>query len=461
MPTNDNTNPEPVAVVKVVPDFSGFETAFSNGLSSSFAGTIHPGSWTSSLAEFAGAKKRRWEGVLAVEGIPTSDNRYLMPGRIEWRDLPLTLMAQTVTDEGHKGAFVAGKITEIHKETRPDLGAGAVAIVGTGEFADDEDGNRAADLVDEQILRGVSIDFSDDEMMLLDPETHQPVADEDIDLDMLFSGEYLRGFSGSIMGATLCPFPAFEEANMVMLSTGKGRSVIASAFTLGKVLTAAAAGLAPLKPPKDWFFQQETDGPCPLTVTDEGKVYGHLALWNQCHRQMGYGCEMAPKSRSGYAYFHTGGLPTDDGIVNVGRITVGEGGHAPTSASVGTRGAIDHYDKTGTVAAFVRAMDGRHGIWLSGAVRSDCPAEKVRDMQANPPSGDWREENGRLELCAALAVPVAGFPVPRFEAALVASAEDERVVALIASGYTGKAEFNRAGQRRLSTLKSAARRALT
>jgi len=402
-----------------------------------------------------------WEGVLAVEGLVTSDNRYLMPGKIQWRDLPLTLMAQTMTDEGHKGAVVAGKITEITREDRPDLGDNAVAIVGRGVFADTPDGQNAEKLLEDEVLRGVSIDFAPTETHMLDPVTLEEIPPEDLGLEALLGGNFVRGFEGDIMGATLCPFPAFEDATMQIVEVDIDHAVVASAFPMRTVLTASAAGLAPLRPPYEWFFQPEPDYPFPLTVMDDGRVLGHLALWNQCHRSMAEMCEMAPRSKSGYAFFHTGAITCDDGQkVNVGRITVGDGGHASVSPYMGMAGAIDHYDKTGMVGAFVRAIDGRHGIWLSGAVRSDCPAEKVRDMEANPPSGDWRDEKGRLELCAALSVPVSGFPVPRYEAALVASGNDERVVALVASGYVEPGALNRAGQRRIETLKMLARRSL-
>lgn len=398
-----------------------------------------------------------WEGVLAVEGLATSDGRYLIPGKIGHRDLPLTLMAQKVTDEGHKGAEVAGKITEIVREERPDLGEGAIAVVGRGVFADTEEGREAAQLLADEVLRGVSIDFAATASYLLDPDSLEQVSEDDVDLFELLSGKYVRGFEGDIMGATLCPFPAFEDAHMQIMETPQ-KVIVASVFPMRMAMTASAAGLAPLKPPKDFFFQSEPDGAFPLTVMPDGRVLGHLAVWNQCHRSMKHSCELAPRSKSKYAFFHTGAITCEDGEkVNVGRITVGEGGHASVSPYLGTQGAIDHYDNTGTVGAFVRAVDGKYGIWLSGVVRSDAPAEKVRDMEANPPSGDWREESGRLELCAALSVPVAGFPVPRYEAALVASGEEERVVALFATGYIEEPEFTRADQRKLETLKAKAR----
>jgi hypothetical protein len=43
-------------------------------------------------------------------------------------------------------------------------------------------------------------------------------------------------------------------------------------------------------------------------------------------------------------------------------------------------------------------------------------------MRANPPSGDWRALNHQLELVAALSVVVPGFPIPRSQLALSASA---------------------------------------
>lgn len=42
-------------------------------------------------------------------------------------------------------------------------------------------------------------------------------------------------------------------------------------------------------------------------------------------------------------------------------------------------------------------------------------------MRANPPSGDWRALNNKLELVAALSVVVPGFPIARPQLALAAS----------------------------------------
>lgn len=198
-------------------------------------------------------------------------------------------------------------------------------------------------------------------------------------------------------------------------------------------LTAAAAGLAPVVPPREWFFEPEPDTPTPITITADGRFRGHAALWGSCHTAFQGRCTQPPRSPSGYEYFHLGELMTDDGTVPVGKITMGTG-HASLSAS--SNDAASHYDNTGMVAAFVRATDGKHGIWVCGSARSDAPAEKVQALRAAAVSGDWRRARpgGPLEMIGLLAVNVPGFPVPRTQAALAASGWEDSVEALVAAG---------------------------
>jgi hypothetical protein len=203
------------------------------------------------------------------------------------------------------------------------------------------------------------------------------------------------------------------------------------------------ASAPPLKPPRDWFDLPEADVATPLTVEKNGQVYGHLALWDTCHTGFLNGgfseCVKAPRSSTNYDFFHLGALETSDGTdVQVGKLTYGTG-HAPLSA--GLQAASSHYDDTGSVGAFVRAQDGRHGIWITGAVRSDITPEGLRDLRANPPSGDWRSFRHNLELIASLAVVAPGFPVTRSQLALSASASgDLELSALILPGYTSEVE---------------------
>ena len=173
------------------------------------------------------------------------------------------------------------------------------------------------------------------------------------------------------------------------------------------------------------FERPEPDEPTPITYAEDGSVFGHLALWDTCHMGLSSGamgeCVKPPRSVSDYRHFHLGEIATAEGDrIAVGNIVLATG-HASTTADLSA--ATRHYDDTGSVGAFVRASNGNHGIWLSGVQRSDLTPEQLRDLRANSVSGDWRVADHNLELVAALAVPVPGFPIPRAQLALAASGE--------------------------------------
>lgn len=189
------------------------------------------------------------------------------------------------------------------------------------------------------------------------------------------------------------------------------------------MVAAANLNAAPDAPlPAEWFQDPKLAEPTALTVTPDGRVFGHLATWRSCHTGFPDTCTTAPKSRSKYAYFHTGAVDTTAGEIAVGRISTG-GGHADTRW--GFQAAAEHYDSTSTQAAVVRAGEDKHGIWVSGAV---VPGADVATLKRSPLSGDWRRIGGHLELVHALSVNSGGFPVPR--ASMVAGAQR----ALVAAG---------------------------
>ena len=173
------------------------------------------------------------------------------------------------------------------------------------------------------------------------------------------------------------------------------------------------------------FADPHLPGPTALTVTADGHVYGHLAIWGSCHIGYGDQCVTPPSSTSGYQYFHQGIVDTDDGALPVGKITLGTG-HAGLGEDAATAAA--HYDNTGAVTAVVRAGEDQHGIWLAGRLVPGIGDQRVDELRRSGVSGDWRGINGNLELVAALAVNVPGFPVPRTEQ-LVASGGVSTLVA--------------------------------
>lgn len=175
------------------------------------------------------------------------------------------------------------------------------------------------------------------------------------------------------------------------------------------------------------FADPHLDGPTALTVTADGRVFGHLATNETCHIGYSDQCITPPLSSSGYKYFHQGVVRTKDGDLPVGKLTIGTG-HA--SLGQNAVNAAAHYDNTGTVVASVRAGEDEHGIWLAGRLVPGTPPERVDELRRSGVSGDWRGIDGQMELVAALAVNVPGFPVPRTEQLTAAGG----VTSLVAAG---------------------------
>lgn len=200
---------------------------------------------------------------------------------------------------------------------------------------------------------------------------------------------------------------------------GKGDSVVAAAPALLVVRDA---------PPAEFFSNPRLTKPTPLTVATDGRVFGHLAVWGTCHlSHTNQGrCITPPTSATNYAYFHTGAVQTADGTeVAVGHITL-DTGHA--GQALNPVATLAHYDDTGTAVADVRAGEDSHGIWVSGQLRPGVTPEQIAKLRSSPLSGDWRRVGTTLELVAALAVNVPGFPIPR-PSGMVASGTMQSLVA--------------------------------
>jgi hypothetical protein len=394
--------------------------------------------------------EKPWSGVLAVIGHPTGDKRYLMPGEIGNRDLPIPLQVQTVTGEGHDGAHTAGRIDQIEFIPMSEFDAkdafnldgvpeDATVVFATGML----DGSPAA-LEAERLIAngaGISVDLPADRMALIDPDTFEEVDPADVEMADVLSGKYLTGIGGKIAAATIVTIPAFEEAEIglteeesVLVASAYGQAIGVGddsyvPFIGGHWATNTLVAMAaPLKPDPDWFADPKLKKLTPLTITPEGRVYGHLADWDGCHTGFSNVCVPPFRSETAYAYFNTGEIECEDGsLVAVGKLMFSmEGGkHAPTWMSANE--ASQHYDDSTKVGAFVRAGTDRYGTWLAGALRPGLSDEEVQHLRLHPPSGDWRPiPNKGTELVAAFCVAVGGFPIPR---AMVASgAEGELTI---------------------------------
>lgn len=343
--------------------------------------------------------------VIAREGVRTVDGREFSAGAINWRTLPIPLMAIRGNDPtgrgGHKGSRAVGAITEVWRE---DDEEGFGTIYGRGFFASDEEGAEAKKLILEGVLSGVSADVGG------------AVVEELVASEEFGTVKYIH--QGSIVAVTALPIPAFDGTKV---------SVIKHEDDLEAVVASGAGW----EPKSDWFANPNLTEPTPITVTADGRVYGHVALWGTCHIGYRDRCVTPPRSKSNYQFFNTGQVLTADGAtVQVGRLTAGTG-HA--AIEFGAQPAVEHYDNTGFQSAYVHAGEDAHGIWFAGAVSPQATAEQIATLRASMVSGDWRQINGALELVGVLAVNTPGFPVPRARAGLVAGAQ----VSLIASGLCG------------------------
>ena len=202
--------------------------------------------------------------------------------------------------------------------------------------------------------------------------------------------------------------------------------------TASDQLDAAFAAAAQLEddvelPPLEHFSSPGLSAATPYTVDpdNENHIYGHLASWETCHvgRE---GCVPPPHSTHDYAYFSTGEVVTAGGPVPVGSITMNTG-HA--TEDMDPRATVAHYDDTGTVVADVAVGEDDHGIWFNGELRPGITPEQRHALRAGALSGDWRRIGGNLELVAALAVNVPGFPIPREQLSVAASGAPMSLVA--------------------------------
>jgi hypothetical protein len=332
--------------------------------------------------------------LIAQENVPTVDGRMFSSGAIDWRELPipLTLNRKNSAEGQHKTAEGVGAITEVWRE--------GSNIYGRGFFSSDPAGQEARSLIKEGTISHVSADVGGVVVQELSAEE---------------MNDYPQGVSklfkrGTIIGVTALLHSSFDDTKIAVEDA----------------LTAAASrGWAPAV---EAFSNPNLAQPTPLTVTEDGRVYGHAATWGTCHVGYKDRCVQPPRSRKNYSYFNIGEVLTESGDkVSVGRITASTN-HAPIE--FGAQPAKDHYDHTGFAAAYVRTGEDQYGIWFSGVLAPDATDAQVANLRAAGVSGDWRSIDGSLEMVGLLAVNTPGFPVPRAQTNIVAGAQ----MALVAAG---------------------------
>lgn len=396
--------------------------------------------------------KRRWSGILTVEGKQTGDGRFLAPGSIETAPLPLPF--NWMQESMHGMANPCPQIGVIDTIEKANADGG---IPASGYF--DDEIPEAAEFI--RRLEAGSASHGESAFVSIDPDNWEVeiiIRDEDEAGDDEFSivatGRAREGetwalrspfrqsltaaagdgdpadegavlFSDSvdevverytrlrIRGVTAVDIPAFDGAFISL----DGEATEDETETPEEEPEAVeASALTSFAPPAQWFDDPQLSELTALTITDEGRLFGHVAPWKQCHIGIQNACVMAPRSLTNYAYFTTGVLSAEgcDCDIPVGVITM-DTDHL-NDLSAGYQAATAHYANTGTQAAWVVAGEDDHGIWISGAINPSLSEDQINTLRAGALSGDWRPIGAGSELVAILAVNVPGFPIPRTRA---------------------------------------------
>lgn len=340
----------------------------------------------------------RYLALLAPENRLTDGDERLLVGPVTARGDRLPLHYSDQESDAHDEARLVGALHSFDRQERDGL----TWFVAEIEWDDDELALEAKRLVDEDFIRGISVHLTDGDAVMIcdvpDDVTAETVrkAAEDFDWDTC-EAPIMAFIDPVVGGATLVTMPAFAEAQ-----------VVAAAVEAIEQLTIQAAIVE--SPPAEWFEPPALDGPTPLTVTADGQVYGHLALWDTCHRGFDGVCITPPRDSTNYEEFHANArvLLADGKLLGVGCLTM-DLPHA--GIRVPEEAALRHYDHSGTVAAYVRAGDDAYGVWVAGQIAPGLPPDRTETLRRLSLSGDWRPRGGRYHLIAAQAVPVPGFAI--------------------------------------------------
>lgn len=141
-----------------------------------------------------------WHGVLAPTGVLSGDRRKFLPDALRNRDLPVPVMWQRATAEGHDGAVPIANLTRVWETDG--------LIKGEGVFHSSAEADEVIALRANHILQGLSVDLDDatfelqnDDGTVFDADTAEPGA-----------RPVMVVTDGRIASVTVVPIPAFQEA---------------------------------------------------------------------------------------------------------------------------------------------------------------------------------------------------------------------------------------------------------
>lgn len=339
--------------------------------------------------------------ALAKLDTQTGDHRYLTGEGGGVRHMPEQIRFQPAVSYGHEGAVPSGTLFEVVLDT--DTGE----FSGRGFLLNDENGRRHARMIATQAQDRNSVDLADVSARY----------EEDMD-----TGDWRINFTKWNLAATTgVGTPAFAEAYAEVdpLSDEELMASIIGDDPMEELVASCeiwdVRDIAGAPEPEivadgaikfDFadFYMPEMSPPQKIVVTEDGRVYGHLAEWNSCHDGIEGQCVMPPRPRDGYGSFNQAGPLTERGQVQTGPIFF-LGGH-PEGGLKG-KTISEAYGGVENAWADVRVIEGVHGPWLSGRVRPGMSQEALHVARCSRISGHWVGDR----LVGVVSVNVPGFNV--------------------------------------------------
>jgi hypothetical protein len=365
-----------------------------------------------------------WTGILTIEGEPTGDGRLIEKGALVWDEGPWPLKFDLA--ESDHTAAVIGTINRVWRD--------GANIRGEGTIHDDSDNEdirawakRAVELL-EAGNGGVSVEMDEQEVELrVDkatweqwqesmedmlegeaPEAEEPeVKDGRVTVEKWRFDDWLEVTVGArFRAAAIVDVPAFADAEIMAAVISIAASVEPNAFANPKFgangdTDARLVWQTPQRP-------EEVGGwGCPLTITDDGRVFGHASLHFRCHGA--YEQCLTPQMLGSSMSQWLIGDATGTGIPT-GPII------ADTTHGVTADGKIkshDHLANTGLAVADVAAGTDAFGVWVAGRVRPGISEAALAALKGSALSLEWHRVGNKLQIVGALAVNSPGYLIQR------------------------------------------------
>lgn len=390
--------------------------------------------------------RRGWSGIIAPLDTRTGDGRKFAAGSIRWDTDAFPLPLKFDPDEGDHSAMTVGQVDRVWIDGDV-IRARGVLHTDTTDPTTTEAVSRVIELLEGDVAIGPSVELDDTsvevrmtkerwdaareaEAAFLDAlESDEPFTppepdrseDGDVIIDRWSTSDITEVIvDGRLRAVALVTTPAFAEARIELDAADVA---LAAAITAGLSAFANPQFGASGADDSRLVFQSartpdETDGwGCPMTITDDGRIFGHATMRTRCHSGFADRCIPPPgHGVDDLAHFLVGdatgtGLPT-------GAITL----HTTHGVNEdGTLKSHDHLANTGVAVADVTAGWDMHGLWFAGRLRPGVTDRELAELRGSAPSGEWHVIGGTQRLVGILAVNSPGFLVDRIPA-LAASA---------------------------------------